>query len=115
MTTGTLKFEVIGEHDETYDVVIGRDPANSANLFAACSCDESMHGNFCSHRFDILEGNHSNIASENVDDLETLREWIKGSDIESAMIALSKAKTELLTARERVAYCRKMLVKRMMD
>lgn len=44
-----------------------------------------------------------------------LREWLKGSDIEAAMIALKKAKGELEIAQEKVDYCRRVLLKRMLD
>ena len=68
-----------------------------------------------SNRFEILEGGTANIVSENIEDVQALREWIKGSDIEVAMTELSKAKTELMLAHEKVAKCRAMLVRRMQD
>ncbi len=110
-----LIFTVIGDNDQSYEVRIERDPLNTANLSASCNCDEAVEGKFCNHRFRIFEGDHSCIESDNLGDLDILNRWIRGSDIEVAMMELSKAKTDLSLARERLAYCRSVLVKRMMD
>ncbi|MHA7871905.1 MAG: hypothetical protein ACX939_06105 [Hyphococcus sp.] len=111
----TLQFSVMGENDDIYEVAIERALENTANLTALCSCGDAQHGNFCSHRYEIFEGDISNLVSDNLKDVQTLRDWIKGSDIEAAMQELSKAKTELKMAREKVAHCRKILARRMMD
>ena len=94
-----LRFSIVGEDDDTYEVTIERDAVNIANLQALCSCDKAQTG----------------LVSENLDDVMTLRDWIKGSDIDVAMKALSKAKTDLKLAHERVDHCRRNLVRRMLD
>lgn len=105
----------MGEDDETYIVSIERDAVDLGNLTALCSCDSAQLGDLCHHRFAVLEGETMNLVSESVDDVVTLRQWIKGSDIEVAMQNLSKAKTEMKLAHEKVEQCRRMLVKRMLD
>lgn len=110
-----LRFSIMGENDDIFEVTITRHEENSANLSAFCTCGSAQHGEFCPHRFEILEGDISNLASDNLNDLQILKEWIKGSDIEAAMQELSKAKTDLKLAREKYAYSRNMLVRRMMD
>ncbi|MBI1393965.1 MAG: hypothetical protein GC152_14605 [Alphaproteobacteria bacterium] len=111
----SLKFSVIGENDDVFEVTISRDANNSSNLKASCTCGQARRGEFCGHRFDILEGERANLASDNVDDLDVLAAWIRGSDIESAMKELSKARSDLNVARDNLAYKRRMLVKRMLD
>ncbi|MAW81168.1 MAG: hypothetical protein CMI63_13095 [Parvularcula sp.] len=110
-----LKFSVMGQDDNIYEVTIERDVNDLGNLQAGCSCTDAKDGDLCAHRFEILEGGTANIVSENIEDVQALREWIKGSDIEVAMTELSKAKTELMLAHEKVAKCRAMLVRRMQD
>ena len=110
-----LRFSVVGEDDDTYEVSIERDMDNIGNLQVLCSCNNAQVGDLCLHRFWVLEGDTANMVSENLDDVVALREWIKGSDIEVAMQALSKAKTDLKLAHEKVDYCRAMLVRRMLD
>ncbi|WDI31281.1 hypothetical protein PUV54_15130 [Hyphococcus flavus] len=111
----TLKFSIMAEDDNVYDVTVERDTNDLGNLQAMCSCGKSQDGDFCSHRFQVLEGETANLVSENLEDVQALTGWIKGSDVEVAMQALSKAKTELLLAHEKVEQCRKMLVRRMLD
>ncbi|WP_375202869.1 hypothetical protein [Hyphococcus sp.] len=110
-----LRFSVMGEDDNVYEVSIERDCDDLGNLQATCSCGKALEGEICSHRFEILEGGTANIVSENLDDVHALRKWIRGSDIEVAMQELSKAKTELMLAHEKVARCRALLAKRMLD
>ncbi len=110
-----LQFSIMGEDDETYVVSIERNEVDLGNLTALCSCDSAQLGDLCHHRFAVLEGDTLNLVSENIDDVVTLRQWIKGSDIEVAMQNLSKAKTEMKLAHEKVEQCRRMLVKRMLD
>ena len=110
-----LQFSMMGDDDNLYEVSIERDTDNLGNLQALCTCKQAAAQDICGHRFAILEGDISKVVSNNLGDVHTLREWIKGSDIEVAMQNLSKAKTELLLAHEKVAQCRKMLVRRMLD
>jgi CDGSH-type Zn-finger protein len=110
-----LKFSIVGEDDEVYEVSIERDTDDLGNLQALCACGHAKDGDFCWHRFEVLEGETANMVSDNLDDVHALRDWIKGSDIEVAMQKLSKAKTELKIAHERVEQCRKLLVRRMLD
>lgn len=110
-----LKFSVVGEDDQVYEVSIERDMNDTGNLQATCSCGSAQNGGFCHHRFEVLEGDTANLVAESLDDLQTLRGWIKGSDIEVAMQNLSKAKTELILAHEKLDKCRKALVQRMLD
>ncbi len=111
----TLRFSIVGDDDETYEVSIERDANDMGNLQASCSCGTAQEGGFCLHRFAVLEGETDAMVSSNLDHVRALRDWIKGSDIEVAMQNLSKAKTELLLAHEKVEQCRKMLVRRMLD
>ena len=68
-----LNFSVMGENDEIFEVTIARELGNSANLSAMCTCGEAQTGHFCSHRFEILEGDISNLVSDNIDDFEELK------------------------------------------
>ena len=110
-----LRFSIVGEDDNTYEVTIERHEVDLGNLTALCSCDKAQEGDLCHHRFAVLEGETSGLVAENLDDVLTLRQWIKGSDIEVAMQNLSKAKTELKIAHEKVEQCRRNLVRRMLD
>ena len=110
-----LKFSVMGDDDEIHEVTVSRDMSNSTNLTVLCTCSDAQAAHFCSHRFEVFEGDHANILSDRSDNMETLNRWVHGSDIQAAMRELSKAKSDLKLAWERVALCRDVLVRRMMD
>lgn len=110
----TLQFSVMGADNDIHTVSIERDANNSINLRAMCSCGDAASG-ICDHRFSILECDTANVLSANPADVNILRDWIKGSDIDVAMRNLSKAKTELKLAHEKVARARELLARRMMD
>ena len=110
-----LKFSVVGDDNQIHEVTVSRDMTNSTNLTVLCTCSEAQAAHFCSHRFEVFEGDHANILNDHSDDIQTLNHWVNGSDIQAAMRELSKAKSDLKLAWERVAYCRDVLVRRMMD
>ncbi len=105
----------MGSDNDVHTVSIERDANNTANLKALCSCGEAAGQSICDHRFTILEGEIENVVSVDLGDVHTLRDWVRGSDIDVAMRNLSKAKTELKLAHEKVARARELLARRMMD
>lgn len=110
-----LKFTVFGANGNEHEVTIIKDINNPTNLSAHCSCGESLPTDFCEHRFTILEGDESVLASTNRGDFDRLQSWVQGSDIETAMNELSKAKMDLRLVKDRVADCKKNLAKQMLD
>ena len=110
-----LKFSVLGQDGAIHEVTIGQDPDNSMNLSSHCSCIDAADKTLCGHQFDILDGQTGNVVQANPEGFAVLKRWMAGSDIEAAMIDLSKAKTELRLSMEKVEKCRKKLIKKMID
>jgi len=52
-----LRFSVVGEDDDTYEVSIERDMDNIGNLQASCSCNNAQVGDLCLHRFWLGQSN----------------------------------------------------------
>ena len=111
----SLVFNVFGANGAVHEVRVEQEINNTVNLSMICSCSKANEMDFCDSCVSMLEGDSSVLASPNKDDFATLKQWVRGSDIEVAMIDLSKAKTELRLAIERVDKCRKKLAKRMLD
>ena len=111
----TIKFSVQDVDGGVHEVTIEQEINNSVNLSAHCSCGQANAETFCVHRFNILEGDISGLISDNLDDVETLRRWVRGSDIEAAMQELARAKGDLRLAFEKVDLCRRKLAQRMLD
>ncbi len=115
MEKRVLKFAVFDVDGGIHEVTVEQEIGNTINLSATCSCGKCSGEDFCVHCFDILAGDTRAVASSNSEDLDALRNWVRGSDIETAMIELSKAKTELRMAMEKTEACRRKLARRMMD
>ena len=110
-----LKFSVLDVNGDVHEVTIEQEVGNSANLSAFCSCGEASKTDFCEHRYSILEGDSTVLASSSLENFAELQKWVRGSDIEAAMMELSNAKTDLRLAMDCVEACRIKLAKRMLD
>ena len=67
-------------------------------LNADCDCPAGKYGNFCQHRIKLLQGDGSEIVSDNLDDLEKVVRKLPGTRLESALIefeVLASQVTEL--------------------
>ncbi|WP_293957973.1 hypothetical protein [uncultured Fusobacterium sp.] len=73
-----LKFLIKGSAKEPYKVTFWRE---KDNFRSACTCPAGKKGMYCKHRFQLLEGDTSNLVSENIKDLSFLPEMFSGSDV----------------------------------
>lgn len=80
-----LIFQVKGSSAEPYEVTFIKD---GASLTAICTCPAGTYGNFCKHRIAILDGNSKSIASDNADQVDTVVEWLAGTDVAAALSEL---------------------------
>jgi len=85
-----LVFLVKGSSPEPYEITIIKD---DAGLTALCTCPAGTYGNFCKHRIAILEGKAGGITSDNAQEVATAVEWLPGTDVEEALLALRSAET----------------------
>ncbi len=102
----TIRFLVQGSASLPYEVTFQK---QGANLAAFCSCPAGENGQYCKHRFRILEGSREGIVSGNENQVETVVSWLPGSDVESAMKAVVIAERELERAKSVVTDAKKRL------
>jgi uncharacterized Zn finger protein len=103
----TIHFLVKGSVDVPYKVTFQKD----GNIFSAfCTCAAGQNGQFCKHRFSILEQITNGIVSENVDQVSVVAGWLGGTLAASALEAvntaeleLERAKTALISAKKKLA------------
>jgi uncharacterized Zn finger protein len=79
-----LKFSVRGSKGDLYTVTATKKDGSDDMQFK-CSCLGGDNGRFCKHRMALLLGDITNLASNNIGDVETLREMISGTEIESCV------------------------------
>lgn len=102
-----IVFLVQGSSESLYNVTFIKD---GDSLAATCDYQAGENGVHCKHRLNILDGDVTNIFSDNVDDVSTVNSWLQGTSLEKALSDLkeaaaheAKAKREHAAAKKRVA------------
>lgn len=111
-TEGRVEFLVQGSAAEPYVVVVAR---TGTNVTAHCSCPAGIVGQYCKHRFAILQGDGSAVVSENGSRVAEVAGWLAGSDLEAALRELGDREAELEVAKKRVASAKKAVARAMQD
>lgn len=107
-----IKFLVQGSAPEPYLVVFRK---SEDNLTALCNCPAGEYGMYCKHRIRILAGSDEGIVSENIKDVEIVKNWVKGSDVEKVLDELLQSEIELGKLQKKVADLKKKLAKVLSD
>jgi uncharacterized Zn finger protein len=100
----TLQFLVQGSAKDPYEV---RFTLDGDNLSAFCTCPAGKGGQYCKHRFRILEGSTEGIVSGNTADVVTVAGWLPGTDLAAAMALLAEAERRLERAKKAVTEAKK--------
>lgn len=105
-----IVFLIKGSAAAPYEVTFIKD---GENLSALCTCPAGQFGNSCKHRTSILEGKGSVVFDNDPTDALTVRSWLKGTDIESALAAVREAEAAAEPSKERLVAAKKALAKAM--
>lgn len=102
----SIQFLVQGSSKEPYKVTFQK----AGNNFSAhCTCPAGGNGQYCKHRFRILEGSTEAIVSGNSEQVPTVSGWLPGTDVASAMAAVVAAEREFERAKKAVSGAKKDL------
>lgn len=85
----TIIFEVQGSGDSIYEVKFIK--RSETNISAYCTCMAGSKGQYCKHRFNIINGSAKGVVSDNADEVALVASWIPGSDIGEAMEKVKEA------------------------
>jgi len=108
-----LRFQVQGSAPSPYDVTfVSR---SAGNLSAYCTCPAGQNGQYCKHRFAILNGGTQAIVSGNEHEVQLVVGWLAGSDIEVAIKELATAERDLERAKKSASQAKKLLTQAMRD
>ena len=108
-----VRFEVQGSAAEPYHVVFTRH--SETNLSARCSCPAGVNGQYCKHRFNILEGSLEGISSGNDGDVKIVQGWLPGTDVEAAMLKVGELEMQAERIKKQLAAAKKEVAKAMRD
>jgi len=106
-----ISFEVQGSASVPYGVVFVK--RTKTNLSAYCSCPAGENGQYCKHRFYILDGITKGIVSDNLDDVKIVQTWLVGTDIEEALIKMRKLEVEAVRIKKELSAAKKDVAKAM--
>jgi len=108
-----IQFLVQGSTEMPYLVEFIRN--SDSTIATHCTCPTSQNGQYCHHRFNIIEGKTADIVSENLDEVETVQSWIPGSEIETAMVEVQRLDDEIAKAKELLAAVKNEATRAMMN
>jgi hypothetical protein len=74
-----LCFSVRGSTGNIYDITARK---AAEKLRISCTCQAGQNRIWCKHRTALLDGDISNLLSDNVSDVEKLAEWAEGTEVE---------------------------------
>ena len=85
-----IKFLVQGSGKEPYRCTFWK--VDNYDLHSACTCPAGKKGQYCKHRFALLEGDITNVVDYSEEDFKELQEILKSSDIADFYDDFAKAK-----------------------
>lgn len=83
-----LRFLVRGSQNDEYAVAFMLRQGEAAST---CTCMAGRMGRFCRHRLALLDGDVSDLVSDNGHDVTRLRQMIKGTELERAHQEMGRA------------------------
>lgn len=108
-----IRFKVQGSAAEPYDVVFIQ--RGLGNLSAYCSCPAGVNGQYCKHRFGILEGSVKGVVSGNESEVEVVASWLPGTDVEAAMKQVAVIEKEAAEIKKKLSAAKKEVARAMRD
>jgi hypothetical protein len=108
-----ISFAVQGSAAVPYKVVFAKRSGN--NLSAYCSCPAGDNGQYCKHRFNILDGQTKGIVSDNLNDVMVVQSWLTGTDVEKALSKMRELEAEAEKIKKALSAAKKEVAKAMRD
>lgn len=105
-------FLVQGSAEEPYKVTFKK---NGSNLSAYCTCPAGENGQYCKHRFRILDGCNEGIVSSNKDEVMIVRSWLRGTDVEVALMEVAEKERIFEKVKKDLSIAKKKLARVMLD
>jgi uncharacterized Zn finger protein len=105
-------FTVRGSQGDLYTVTFAR---AGNNLTGTCTCAAGAIGQYCKHRFALMAGEVTDLASDNTADVQALRGMIAGTDVAAAMTALQRAEAAARAAQNELSQRKRALARTLRD
>jgi uncharacterized Zn finger protein len=106
-------FAVQGSEEEPYEVTFIK--RSDTKLSAYCTCPAGEHGQYCKHRFRILDGLTDGIVSNNLHEVKEVNAWLPGTDVEIALIKMRELAAEAERIKKALQKAKKEMAKAFLD
>ncbi len=112
----SIEFDVQGSAEYPYRVRFVK--RSEANLSAYCTCPAGENGQYCKHRFSILEGSIKGIIGKEdrlIGKVRTVLSWLSGTDVEQAIYEMRTIEQELADVKKKLSAAKRTVAKAMRD
>ena len=103
-----IRFKVQGSEKDPYLVIFQK---KGSELLAFCSCAAGEKGQYCKHRFNILDGQTDRIVSSNIEAAKEIQKWLSGSKLESERKKMRELEQQVEAAKKSLALSKKKISK----
>jgi uncharacterized Zn finger protein len=107
-----VEFLVQGSAPDPYRVVFKK---IGSNFTATCTCPAGEAGQHCKHRIRIILSDPTGIVSKNVESVSEVISWVKGTDVESALVDMLDAEKSFEDTKKRLSLLKKRFARLLMD
>jgi hypothetical protein len=102
-----ITFDIQGSAAQPYHTTFIKD---GEKITATCTCPAGQFGRLCKHRTGLLAGDASAVVSDNADQVNTVTEWIIGTETASNIAKLREAEKVMSKAKRELTKAKKALV-----
>jgi uncharacterized Zn finger protein len=100
----SVKFTVAGSQGDQYAVVF---EVTGGTAKAFCTCQAGTNGQYCKHRFSIMDGDVSRLSSGNTADVVRLKDLMQGTDLAAAYVRVLQAEADCAAAKKELDAAKK--------
>jgi hypothetical protein len=111
MIMSTLQFAVEGSSGDIYIVKAGS--TGAGNAWITCTCPAGENRQYCKHRFALLGGDITSLATDNHNDVEQLRDLVAGSDIARWLARVAECEKAVAAAQSELKAAKRALARSM--
>ena len=84
-----ISYKVQGSAKNPYSIVIKK---NNNKIQCLCDCDAGRNKMHCKHWMSVFEGKKQEYIGISKEQLDEIKSWLSGSDVEQAWMVIKKSK-----------------------
>ncbi|MGY6709723.1 MAG: SWIM zinc finger family protein [Rhizobiaceae bacterium] len=106
-----LMFEVEGSSGDLYSIEVSR---GARGPLIDCNCQAGQNGQYCKHRFALLDGDTSRLLAGH-DDIPALLTMVENTELSAAIGRMRQLEAEAAKLKAELSKAKKAVARAMMD